>query len=55
MIAVYLDYTRAFETVNRDLLLKKLKNMYSFSEVVHEWLENYLSSSYQKIKSNDQE
>jgi hypothetical protein len=40
-IAVYLDYRRTFETVNRDLLLKKLKNTYSITGAIYEWLENY--------------
>jgi Reverse transcriptase (RNA-dependent DNA polymerase). len=54
-IAVFLDYRRAFETVNRDLLSKKLKNTYSITGAIYEWLENYLSSRYQKVKFSDQE
>ena len=36
VIAAYLDYRRVFGTVNRDLLLKKLKNMYSITGAVYE-------------------
>ena len=46
---VFLDLKRAFETVDRDRLLKKLKDY----GLVHKWLCSYLSGRMQKIKYDE--
>lgn len=47
--AVFLDLKRAFETIDRHILILKLKK-YGFSGIVLRWLENYLDFRYQKTK-----
>lgn len=49
---VFLDFRRAFETINRNLLLEKLKN-YGFGSVVISLLTEYLEDRYQIVKYNN--
>ena len=42
VVAVFLDYRRAFETINREILLRKLRDVYNIGGAVYEWLEDYL-------------
>lgn len=46
---VFLDFKRAFESVNRNLLLRKLKK-YGITGKVHKWFEIYLSNRKQQVK-----
>jgi Reverse transcriptase (RNA-dependent DNA polymerase) len=50
-IAVFLDFKRAFETIDRSLLLSKLKK-YGFSENSVKLLDNYLSERRQFVFAN---
>lgn len=43
---VFLDFERAFETVNRNLLMRKL-NKYGITGKVHKWFEMYLNNRKQ--------
>jgi len=52
VVAVFIDYERAFETINRYLLLKKLRNENGIVDQVYEWMENYLNERYQVISFN---
>lgn len=53
MIGVlFLDLKRAFETIDRDRMLKKLYN-YGFRETVYLWLNNYLNDRKQNVKFGD--
>lgn len=49
---VFLDFKRAFETVNRDLLILKLKK-YGVEGTVLQWLTSYLENREQIVKFND--
>ena len=49
VVAVFLDFRRAFETVNRGLLLKKLDKM-GLDGVVYSWFESYLKERTQNVK-----
>lgn len=49
VLVVFLDLRRAFETVNRTLLLKKLKKMGLKGKVLN-WFESYLTDRKQKVK-----
>ncbi len=51
--AVFLDFKRAFETVDRKIMLKKLE-IYGFSKEALDLLENYLSNRKQQTKFNDE-
>lgn len=49
VIAVFLDFKRAFETVDRSILLKKLSNI-GLKHTALKWFESYLHNRYQKVK-----
>lgn len=46
---VFLDFKRAFETINRTVLAKKLKR-YGISGTAIKWFESYLSNRTQQVK-----
>lgn len=47
-----MDIKRAFETINRDLLINKLKG-YGIAGIVFEWLIDYLDNRKQVVKYNE--
>jgi len=49
-VALFLDLRRAFETVDRVILLKKLKNWYGVDGDLYEWIEDYLEDRSQKVR-----
>lgn len=51
-VSVFVDLQRAFETIDRDILLKKLHN-YGLRGSVLIWFENYLQSRFHKTKVNN--
>ena len=50
--AVFLDFRRAFETIDRQLLILKMKK-YGFGPTVIKWIEEYLSNRTQVTKYNN--
>lgn len=52
VVTIFLDFKRAFETVNKDILIEKLRK-YNFSLSAVEWFENYLTNRKQYVKIND--
>lgn len=48
-VAVFLDFKRAFETIDRNILIKKL-NYYGVTGSVLAWFVNYLSGRKQRTK-----
>lgn len=48
-VVVFLDLKRAFETVDRDRLIKKLEN-YGIADTVLKWFGNYLQGRKQVVK-----
>ncbi|CAH0549695.1 unnamed protein product [Brassicogethes aeneus] len=49
VLAVFLDLRRAFETVDRDILINKL-NKYGLNATVLKWFKSYLTNRQQKVK-----
>lgn len=49
-----LDFSKAFDTINHNLLLAKLK-YYGFSDMALHFVESYLSKRYQKVLINGKE
>ena len=46
--SIYLDYAKAFDKVDHQLLLKKLK-LYGFSPKLVSWIESFLSNRSQRV------
>ena len=51
---VFIDLSKAFDTVDRLILLKKLE-LYGVSDQNYSWFKNYLSNRKQFIQINDEE
>lgn len=49
IIAVFLDFKRAFETIDRDILIYKLEQ-YGIRGCELRWFKDYLSNRYQRVK-----
>lgn len=52
IVAVFIDLKRAFETIDRGILLQKLKS-YGIKSTALKWLESYLSDRKQVVKINN--
>ena len=50
--ATFLDLKKAFDVVNHELMLKKLKTQYNFDDKAVKWFKNYLSDRHQYTKIN---
>lgn len=53
IIAVFLDMKRAFETVDRQLMLEKLRK-YGLIEKAVDWFKSYLTNRAQRVKVNSE-
>ena len=51
-IMIFLDFSKAFDTVNHRLLLEKLKIL-GFDDPSCAWIKSYLSNRYQCVKMGD--
>ena len=49
---IFLDLTKAFDTVNHDILLHKMKNFYGFRGLAFKLMQSYLSNRKQYTKMN---
>ena len=48
-LGVFLDLAKAFDTVNNEILLRKLEH-YGIRGIVLEWFTNYLTNTKQIVK-----
>ena len=53
-IGIFLDFKKAFGTVNHDILLNKLYN-YGIRGIALKWFKSYLSNQYHIVKYNNHE
>ena len=53
-IGIFLDFQKAFDTVNHKILLGKL-NCYGIRGIAFDWFSSYLRSRNQTVISNEQE
>ena len=51
-LAIYIDFSKCFDTLNRTILLKKLE-IYGIRGIPLQLLKSYLSERYQVVKVND--
>ncbi len=49
IIGLFLDFAKAFDTMNHDILLRKLNN-YGVRGTVLQWFQSYLSSRKQTVR-----
>jgi hypothetical protein len=52
-ILVLLDFSKAFDTVNHELLCYKLTNLFGFSSSATNYIKSYLSNRFQCVSSNE--
>ena len=51
-LGIFLDLSKAFDTLNHDILLHKL-NMYGIRSLANSWIQNYLSNRKQYVAYNN--
>jgi hypothetical protein len=54
VLGVFYDYSKAFDTVNHDLLLHKLHNI-GISGVANNWVRSFLKNRIQVVRTHDKE
>ena len=53
VVTVFVDFKRAFETINRNLLIRQLE-CYGIVDKANNWFKNYLSDRYQQTRIGEE-
>ena len=51
VVGIYLDFSKAFDNVNHEILLQKL-SMYGIQDTALEWFRDYLTNRSQYVTYN---
>ena len=51
-LAIFLDFSKAFDTICHDILLKKLEHM-GFRGPIYQWIKSYLTNRQQFVNIGD--
>ena len=54
ILGIFIDFAKAFDTINHNILLQKLKCLYNFHQNTLDWFSSYLSMRSQFIQSECQ-
>lgn len=49
-IIIFLDFSKAFDTINHQLIKQKLLTQFNFSNEAANWVYSYLTSRYQAVQ-----
>lgn len=49
LLGIFIDFTKAFDTVNHDILLQKL-NHYGIRGIIQDWFRDYLTNRMQTVR-----
>ena len=52
LLTIFLDFSKAFDTISIDILLKKLEH-YGFRNHINSWMQSYLTNRKQLVKINN--
>ena len=53
VVGVFLDLSKAFGTLNQNLLLQKLE-FYGIRGIAFDWFKNYITSRYRCVRYNNE-
>jgi hypothetical protein len=48
-VLVLLDLSAAFDTIDHQTLLQRLKNHFGVTDIAHKWMSSYLTDRYQMV------
>ena len=52
-LAIFLDLSKAFDTLNHDVIIYKLKSQFNFSNDAISWIQSYLCKRTMRVKIDD--
>ncbi len=50
LLSIFINFTKAFDTVKHDILLQKLKH-YGIRGIIHDWFQDYIQNRTQSVKN----